>query len=279
MKESNIISWILCLLTFAICNCKGNLDIPTNHCYNELLTCKESKCQNCTEFSDCCNDRCSKRPEVFPQENANFICEDDGKILDCKCSNECFQEAVEYRKENCASSNLSSVSRPDEKFRKCCNNFCTEYEKNAPISFGKYSFTGCIHDSNVLPTCTCSRFLPTNNCSTAFAVCKEWRNLFNCSENEKCCSDFCRAEGFDDNLQIQVYPNEPYCACAMVVGSFGYPDKLYPLPTLPLTHPSIPYHNGNQTLITQSRMISAANPINAALFTFVLGLIIFYFYA
>lgn len=72
----------------------------------------------------------------------------------------------------------------------------------------------------MLPTCLCSRYRSTNNCSVAFEECKrsDWKN---CSENAKCCQQYCLELGYVGQYDLYA-TSEPYCICAMEMGSFGY---------------------------------------------------------
>lgn len=89
--------------------------IQSAKCFDQMVSCKTSKCSNCSAFFDCCSDVCSHQStKVQP----NFICDDDAGILDCKCKSECFDEALDYRLSNC-------YRFPDrEKFNDCCSQKC-----------------------------------------------------------------------------------------------------------------------------------------------------------
>lgn len=192
---------------------------PKPLCQNEIITCKESKCANCTAFINCCNDQCSKRPPaIYPElvSRAKFVCEDDGNILDCKCSADCFKEALEYQKAEC------NTSEAEETFHKCCREHCPKQEPVLKIK------SSCDRNNHLLPTCRCEKFRPTTECAGPFANCVR-SDYKDCRENDHCCAGYCILDGYDGMFSDYIGRN-PYCTCALQIGSFGFADKLFSIP-------------------------------------------------
>lgn len=86
-------------------------------CYEQMKKCQLSNCTNCDSFINCCTEVCVLHSNAEPK----FICEDEGKLIDCKCNSTCFDQSLGYHRE--ASGLLDDIDWYEE-FSDCCGFQC-----------------------------------------------------------------------------------------------------------------------------------------------------------